>query len=67
MIRFLPLFFSALLWPSIALAQTDSTSVLHAQCRDADTDASLPYVAIVLRRPGELPRVHLTDLHGALR
>ena len=66
MIRFLPLFFSALLWPSIALAQTDSTSVLHAQCRDADTDASLPYVAIVLRRPGELPRVHLTDLHGRI-
>ncbi len=31
---------------------------------DADTDASLPYVAVVLRRAGALPRVHITDLHG---
>ena len=60
------LFFFALLWPSISLAQTDSTSVLHAQCRDADTDASLPYVTVVLRRRGELPRVHITDLHGRI-
>lgn len=64
MIRLLPLFFSALLLPSSLPAQTDSTSVLHAQCRDADTDASLPYVTVVIRRPGELPRVHITDLHG---
>ena len=66
MIRLLPLFFSALLWPSILSAQTDSTSVLHAQCRDADTDVSLPYVTFVLRRPGELPRVYITDLHGRI-
>ena len=66
MILFLPLFFFAFLWPSISLAQTDSTSVLHAQCRDADTDASLPYVTVVLRRPGEFPRVHITDLHGRI-
>ncbi len=64
MIRFLPLFFSAFLWPSISSAQTDSTSVLDAQCRDADTDASLPYVTVVIRRPGEFPRVYITDLHG---
>ena len=66
MIRFLPLFFSAFLWPSISSAQTDSTSVLHAQCRDADTDASLPYVTVVLRRPDEFPRVYITDLHGRI-
>ena len=66
MIRFLPLFFSVLLWPSIALAQTDSTSVLHAQCRDADINAGLPYVTVVLRRSGELPRVYITDLHGRI-
>ena len=66
MIRFLPLFFSVLLWPSIALAQTDSTSVLHVQCRDADIDAGLPYGTVVLRRSGELPRVYITDLHGRI-
>ena len=66
MILFLSVFFFAFLWPSISLAQTDSTSVLHAQCRDADTDASLPYVSVVLRRPGEFPRVHITDLHGRI-
>jgi len=66
MIRFLPLFFSALLWSSILSAQTDSTSVLDAQCRDADTGASLPYVTVVIRRPGEFPRVHITDLHGRI-
>ncbi len=66
MSHFLPLFFFAFLWPSISLAQTDSTSVLHAQCRDADTDASLPYVTVVLRRSGEFPRVHITDLHGRI-
>ncbi len=66
MIRFLPLFFSFLLWPSIALAQTDSTSVLHVQCRDADIDAGLPYGTVVLRRSGELPRVYITDLHGRI-
>ena len=48
------------------IAQTDSTSVLHAQCRDADTGASLPYVTIVLRRADEFPRVHMTDLHGRI-
>ncbi len=66
MIRFLPLFFSAFFWPSISSAQTDSTSVLHAQCRDADTGASLPYVTVVIRRPDEFPRVYITDLHGRI-
>ena len=66
MIRFLPLFFSAFLWPSISPAQTDSTSVLDAQCRDADTGASLPYVTVVIRRPDEFPRVYITDLHGRI-
>ena len=66
MIRFLPLFFSAFLWPSISSAQTDSTSVLDAQCRDADTGASLPYVTVVIRRPDEFPRVYITDLHGRI-
>lgn len=66
MIRFLPLFFSVFLWSSILSAQTDSTSVLDAQCRDADTGASLPYVTVVIRRSGEFPRVHITDLHGRI-
>ena len=66
MIHFLPLFFSVFIWPSILSAQTDSTSVLHLQCRDADTDASLPYVTVVLRRSGEFPRVYITDLHGRI-
>ena len=66
MIRFLPLFFSIFLWSSISSAQTDSTSVLHAQCRDADTGASLPYVTVVIRRASEFPRVHITDLHGRI-
>lgn len=66
MIRFLPLFFSAFFWPSISSAQTDLTSVLHAQCRDADTGASLPYVTVVIRRPDEFPRVYITDLHGRI-
>lgn len=66
MIRFLPLFFSAFFSPSISSAQTDSTSVLHAQCRDADTGASLPYVTVVIRRPDEFPRVYITDLHGRI-
>ncbi len=66
MIRFLPLFFSAFLWSSISSAQTDSTSVLDAQCRDADTGASLPYVTVVIRRPDEFPRVYITDLHGRI-
>ncbi len=66
MIRFLPLFFSAFLWPSISSAQTDSTSILDVQCRDADTGASLPYATVVIRRASELPRVYITDLHGRI-
>jgi len=47
-----------------AHAQTDSTAALHAQLKDADTKAGLPNATLVLRRPGVLPQVHITDLHG---
>ena len=49
-----------------AFSQTDSTAILQAQILDVDSKAALPYATIVLRRQGQLPQVHVTDLHGRI-
>ena len=64
MIALRSFFFSALIPASFACAQADSTAVLSVQCRDADTGAGLPYVAVILRRSSALPSVHIADLYG---
>ena len=64
MIALRSLFFSALIPASFACAQADSTAVLSVQCRDADTGAGLPYIAVILRRSSALPSVHIADLYG---
>jgi hypothetical protein len=60
------LLFTFFFQPS-ARAQTDSTAVLTAFIRDADTSAGLPYATVIIRQHvSALPRVYITDLHGRI-
>ena len=66
MIALRSLFFFALIPASFAYAQPDSTAILSVQCRDADTGAGLPYIAVILRDSSALPSVHIADLYGRI-